>query len=157
MPTNLISLIEKSAPTIATLLEGPLAGTAIGWIASLFGANSNDTQDIINKITLDPEAELKLKQLEFEHQTNILKIDSDNYKTEVDDRKNARGREVNLHDHIPTILAVGFLTIYALVQVYCVTHSTSANDIISARLQDVVIMIVSYYFGSSHREKPTQP
>jgi hypothetical protein len=64
---------------------------------------------------------------------------------------------VNLHDHIPTILAVGFLSIYALVQIYCVMHSTSANDIISARLQDVVIMIVSYYFGSSHREKPTQP
>jgi hypothetical protein len=60
-------------------------------------------------------------------------------------------------DHIPAILSVGFLVVYAFVQVYCITHGNNVTDIISARLQDILIMIVSYYFGSSNKEKPSPP
>lgn len=151
---NLSDLVSKSAPLLGSLLGSPLAGLGVGWVAKLFNADPADTNDIVRKILNDPEAALKLKGLEYQHQEELERIAATNYQTEVDDRKSAREREISLHDYVPTILAVGFLINYALIQFYCVTHPTSANDIISARFQDVLIMIISYYFGSSHREKP---
>ncbi len=150
------NIVSKSAPLLGTILGSPLAGAAISLVSSTFGANPKDTQDILDKIRSDPEATLKLKTLEYNHFEEIQRIASVNYQTEVDDRKNAREREKTLHDYVPTILAVGFLVNYALIQFYCVTHPLTTNDIISARFQDVLIMIISYYFGSSHKEKPPQ-
>lgn len=154
---NLNDIVSKSAPLLASMLGSPLAGIGASWIANLFGADPKNTQDIIDKITRDPESDLKLKTLEYQHREELEKIAVSSYQVEVDDRKSAREREVSLHDYVPTILAVGFLINYALVQGYCVTHPGSVNDIISARFQDVLIMIVSYYFGSSHRERPPRP
>lgn len=153
---KLNELVSKSAPLLGSLLGSPLATMGIGWIADLFGADANNKQSIIDKIISDPEAELKLKTLEYQHQEELQKIAVSSYQTEVDDRKNARAREIALRDHVPTMLAIGFLINYALIQFYCVTHNNSANDIISARFQDVLIMIISYYFGSSHTEKGMQ-
>jgi hypothetical protein len=154
---NLNDIISKSAPLLGTLLGSPLAGIGISWIASLFGADPNNTQDIIDKITKDPESAIKLKALENQHEEELRKISVSNYQVEVDDRKNAREREIALHDNVPTVLAIGFLVCYAAIQFYCVIHTNSENDIISARFQDVLIMIISYYFGSSNKEKPSQP
>jgi len=154
---NLNDIVSKSAPLLGSMLGSPLAGIGVSWLANLFGADPKNTQDIIDKITADPEAILKLKTLEYQHKEELEKIAVSAYQVEVDDRKSARDREVSLHDYVPTILAVGFLCNYAIIQLYCVTHPGNANDIISARLQDVLIMIISYYFGSSHREKPQQP
>lgn len=154
---NLNDIVSKSAPLLGSMLGSPLAGVGIGWIANLFGADPKNTQDIIEKITSDPEANIKLKTLEYQHQEELQKIAVSSYQVEVDDRKSARQREISLHDYVPTILAVGFLVNYALIQGYCVTHPGSSNDIISARFQDVLIMIISYYFGSSHKEKPPRP
>lgn len=153
---NLNDIVSKSAPLLGSLLGSPLAGIGIGWLSNLFGADPNDVTDLVNKIKNDPEAELKLRGLQFQHEQELLKIAATNYQTEVDDRKNAREREVSLHDYVPTILAIGFLLNYAAIQFYCVTHQTPGNDIISARFQDVLIMIISYYFGSSHKDKPPQ-
>lgn len=150
---NLSDLVSKSAPLLGSMLGSPLAGIGVSWIAKLFGANKENAQDIIDKILLDPDANIKLKTLELQHKEVLENIAAKNYETEVADRKSAREREIALHDYVPTILAVGFLIIYAAIQFYCVTHPASALDIISARLQDVLIMIVSYYFGSSHRDK----
>ncbi len=149
---DLQSLVTKSAPLLGSLLGGPLAGLGVSWLAHAFGVDGNHPQDIINKILADPQAALTLKSLEYNHQEELQRIQATNYQTEVDDRKSARVREISLHDYVPTILAIGFLINYACIQFYCVTHSSSATDIISARFQDVLIMIISYYFGSSHKK-----
>jgi len=54
--------------------------------------------------------------------------------------------------YVPSILAIGFLIIYSVIQIYCLLHIGSEDDIISVRLQDILIMIVSYYFGSSQEK-----
>lgn len=150
---KLSDIVSKSAPLLGSMLGSPLAGIGVSWIASLFDADPANLQQIMDKISTDPEANLKLKTLEYAHIDELQKIAVTNYQTEVDDRKSARERQISLHDYVPTILAVGFLINYALVQFYCVTHPGTANDTISARFQDVLIMIISYYFGSSHKEK----
>ena len=153
---NIASIVAKSAPLLGTVLGSPLAGMGIGLLASHFGVKDNNLQNILDVLTQTPDTEVKLKQIEFDYKQILVQAVSENYKTEVDDRKDARAREIALHDHVPTILAIGFMVFYALIQFYCVTHNNSINDIISARFQDILIMIISYYFGSSHSDKPAQ-
>jgi len=153
---SIAGMVGKSAPLLGTVLGSPLAGIGVSLLAQLFGVNPKDTDKLMEAIKNDPEAAIKIKTLEFQHQEALLQLESQNYAAEVNDRTNARAREIALRDYVPTFLAVGFLLNYALIQFYCVTHNNTVNDIISARFQDVLIMIMSYYFGSSHKEKQPQ-
>lgn len=146
------NLISKTAPTIATALGGPIAGTVVTLLENAFGVPK---EQLMDTISITPDAVLKLKTLEMQHCEELARINSTNYQTEVDDRKSARQREISLHDFVPSALAIGFLLNYAAIQFYCVTHNNTINDIISARFQDVLIMIISYYFGSTHKQLTT--
>lgn len=151
---DVVNKIKDITPSLAQAIAStnPISQVLYSAVTSIFGANKNDPTDLLAKINADPEAAIKLKKIEFDHQEEMAKINSETYKTEVEDRKNAREREINLHDWVPTILAIGFLINYAAIQFYCVTHQNQANDIISARFQDVLIMIISYYFGGIHKK-----
>ena len=159
MHMNLTDIVSKAEPLLANSLLSPIAGLGMSLIANVFGADPKDTKDVITKILGDPEAEAKLKKLEYDHKEALENIQAVNYKTEVDDRRSARdlqsvlAQSKSLQSWVPTILAVGFLINYALMQFYVVSHQSGANDIISARFQDVLIMIISYYFGSSHKKE----
>lgn len=150
---SIANVVAKSAPLLGTVLGSPLAGVGISLLAQLFGVNPKDTDKLMEAIKNDPDAAIKIKTLAFQHEEALLQLEAQNYSVEVNDRKDARAREVALRDNVPTLLALGFLLNYAAIQFYCVTHANPASDIISARFQDVLIMIISYYFGSSHKEK----
>lgn len=149
--SDLISIVSKVAPVLGTALGTPLAGVAISLIAKLFGGDEKSISDIKDKILSTPDYELKLKQLEYEHIETLLKINSTDYATEVDDRKNARDLEVQSKSIVPSIIAISFLVIYSAIQYFVISHPTTQDDIISARVQDIFIMIISYYFGSTHK------
>lgn len=150
---DVFTTIKHVTPILGNAIAStnPVAGMAINLIAQAFGANKDDPEDILNKINSDPEYQVKLKKIEFTHEDVLVNSDVSNYKTEVEDRKDARKRQIDFQDWVPTFLAIGFLINYAVVQFYCVMHP-SVNDIISARFQDVLIMIMSYYFGSMHKK-----
>lgn len=149
--SGIVSTVGKIAPLLGSVLGSPLAGVGISMLANLFHVEPKNVQALHDAIVKDPESSLKIKALENEHIQMLAKISAQNYQTEVDDRKSARSREMALRDYVPTVLAVGFLFNYAAIQFYCVTHPSAAIDVISARFQDVLIMIMSYYFGSSHK------
>lgn len=149
---ELANLVGKSAPLLGSILGSPLAGIGIGLLSSVFNINSDQKMELLKAIQNDPEAEIKIRQLENQHKESLLQIKAQIYSTEVDDRKNARTREIAINDHVPAILAFVFLAIYSAVQLYAITHDDPAIDLISARVQDVLIMIVSYYFGGVHKK-----
>lgn len=153
---DLRSTIQDYAPVLATVLGGPMAGIGVSLLSTFFGTKPLDVKELLEKILIDPESATKIKQIELNHIEALEKINATNYATEVDDRKSAREREAAIKDYVPTVLAVSFLLIYACIQFYCITHAIQANDIISARCQDILIMIISYYFGSSHKEINTR-
>lgn len=148
--SSIISLTSKAAPILATVLGSPMAGIGVSLLTKAFNLDTPDSAKLLEVMRNDPGTLVKLRTIESTHQTALLKIASDNYRIEVDDRKSAREREIAIRGYIPSVLAVGFLINYAAIQFYCVTHPSSAIDIISARFQDVMIMIISYFFGSSH-------
>lgn len=148
--------VARYAPILASTLISPLAGVGLSMLGSLLNVNANDQQAIKDKIDCMPDFEIKVKELELNNQQLLLRIMAQNYEVEVDDRKSARMREIQTHDNVPKFLAIGFLVVYALIQCYCAFYPISNNDIISARLQDILVMIISYYFGSSYKEKSLQ-
>lgn len=145
---DLIKIIGATAPLIASALGSPGAGLVISVIEKALGIPSLSDDSLRDALKNDSTIPLKLKALEYEHREALERLvqELDNA-----DRANARNREIELKGYVPTILAIGFLINYALIQVYCVTHTGSEIDIISARFQDVLIMIMSYYFGASHK------
>ena len=152
MLDEIAKIVTKSAPILGSVLGSPFASIGVSLLANLFNIDPKEKDKLLEKLD-DPTISLQLKNLENTHQETLLQLISKNYETEVDDRKSARTREITLRDYVPTVLALGFLINYAIIQFYCITHNNSMNDIISARFQDVLLMIISYYFGSSHKEK----
>lgn len=55
--------------------------------------------------------------------------------------------------HIPDLIAVSFLVIYSAIQYHVITHMGSGDDLISARAQDIMLLIVASYFRPSTKKE----
>ena len=150
-------ILGTVAPTIGTLIGGPLGGMAMTAIADALGIDPDDTkkvQDAINsgKLTADQIVALKKADQDMEIKLKELGIQAD--KLEFDDRQNAREREVKLAGSWTTT-GLAWLVVTAFVGiVYCVLVGGSkvegalAGTLIgymSAKAEQ----IIAYYFGSS--------
>jgi len=144
---KIIGFIEDASPLLGSVLGSPFAGVALGLMAHYLhlpiGASNSD---ILSALNASPDSIEKIKQLEAEHAEALESLANA-------DRASARSREVAVRDHVPEILALAFLCIYALIQCYCVIHEGQGLDVISARVQDILVIIISYYFGSSIKSK----
>lgn len=158
---RLKDLLIKDAPLLAQTLGGPFAGIAVSLISSVFGSDSNP-DEVLKSIIKDPEAAIKLKTLELQHQEELQKLQLQSYETEVDDRKNAREREKVTQDKVPAIIAMtfttGYLLMMAIVIVMAIVDHLGATeqkllDIAEMGLTNGMIVILSYYFGSSHKRE----
>ena len=70
---ELISMVSKFAPAIGTALGGPLGGMAVSALAKQFGV-ADEVAAVTKAIQADPEATLKLKQLEHDKFKAILEV-----------------------------------------------------------------------------------
>jgi outer membrane lipoprotein SlyB len=99
----IVSYAPVAGAAIGTLTGGP-AGTAVGGaagsaikaIASLFGIKTPDPtpQEIHDAIKADPEAELKLKSLDYQFQMAMREADRQEFQAGLDNIANARQRQV---------------------------------------------------------------
>ncbi|HLX54647.1 MAG TPA: hypothetical protein VKR58_11930 [Aquella sp.] len=153
---SISSLVAKYAPVLGEVVgaANPLAGIAVNLIAKVFGANINDEQDIINKITNDPTAAIKLRQLELENQEHLVQAS-------VSDRMSARDREEEIvkatgkRDYVLDVIAIMVVLGYFMV---CFTvlfmhiNNSSPHEILYmliGQLTGAFLMVLGYYFGGS--------
>ncbi|MFS1463860.1 3TM-type holin [Vibrio lentus] len=80
------SLIGSSAPLIGTLIGGPV-GTAVGGLVSSALGVENTQQAIEKELAANPEAILKLKQLEALHEVELKRLAFEHAKLESEERK----------------------------------------------------------------------
>lgn len=157
-----LGVLKSLAPTVASALGGPLAGTAITAIGSLLGV-SEPTQAKIEAAfvngQLTGEQIAGLKQLEMklkaEEQERGFKYEELVYK----DRADARNREVQTKDNTNRVLAYTIVGSFiamvgATLLGYAKVESVLAGTLVgylSAKAEQVL----AYYFGSSQgsREK----
>lgn len=57
---------------------------------------------------------------------------------------------------MPHILAFCFLLVYIAIQICAISHPTTQDDIISARVQDIMVMIIAFYFRVNHKDDKLQ-
>ena len=168
--TSLAGVIGSIAPTLATMLGGPLAGGAVTALETALGLKSGAGVDEITKVVqgggLTPETaaairkadqdyELKLKDAAFD----LAKLNEDTaahlMDDDVTDRGSARLRESTVHDNTPKILAyvVVLLVIFAEGSMFFLGQPKGVDGVVLGRilgtLDSALIMVLTYYFGSS--------
>jgi hypothetical protein len=149
---NLAGVVEKYSPVLAKglLLTGhPIAAGTLEAISKLYPGVA--PENLANTIQNDPDAQIKLAS-----------IQSVVYQNEVTDRGSAREREiaflqVGKRDWVPSLLALGVLVLWGIIQAYGIIHPAPSIDLISARAQDILVMIIGYYFGSSAPKRSLPP
>ncbi len=94
-------VVAKSAPIIGTLLGGS-AGGAVGSIVATVLGVENEPQKIADAIKHDPDALVKLKRYEMEHERELEKIQFQTLAVELKDIANARMH--NKHSIMPLLI-----------------------------------------------------
>lgn len=156
----LISIIEKIAPALATGIGGPAGGMVVSLLENAFGVKD---VDLPAAIAADPDAAIKIKQIESQHADTLATLASNDYSTEVGDRENARQREVAIEstgkkDWIEIICALaavfGFMGMCFVIAFEKLDQSD--HDILYMLLGVLgsnFNNIYAYYFGSSMQRK----
>lgn len=151
---DLIAMVSKFAPAIGTALGGPLGGLAVTAIAERLGV-ADEVEAVTKAIKADPEAALKLKQLENEK-----------FKAVLADKDSARNREATIatSDKAPLINklispALALIVVGAWVGIQFILINTTVpqemRELVArvlGTLDGALMVILSYYFGASTKE-----
>lgn len=155
---ELIKIISKSAPLLGGILAGS-AGEKIGnLIASAFGGDINNPDDLAAKIKNDPEATLKLIELQYQNKVEIERLNLERIKTEISDSQDARKMsirkaELGQKDYVTSFLAC-ILTICVLLSTFYLFKYVVPQDnkelVVSLMntINTVWVMVFGYYFGN---------
>ncbi len=154
-----MGILGKVAPTIATMLGGPLAGTAVSALTQVLGLPSGSDKDSVLAAVANasPDQLLSIKQEDNRHAEAMAKLGLDAASLSAQDRDSARKREMAVGGRFTPALAMlvvaGFFVLVGFVifsKNYSVdpTMATLVGGLLgyaSAKADQVV----SYYFGSS--------
>ena len=152
------SLLKSLAPTVAEAAGGPLAGMAVKMVASKMGSPNASVEEIEKILETQPEKAVLVKQADADFQNRLkeMEINLESFKTEVEDRKDAR--KTFGDDPVPKIFAmvalIGFLGYVFMVTI----QPPDANDdgvvnLILGYLGGLVSGISAYFFGGSNGKK----
>jgi len=151
-------LLKTLAPTVASAAGGPMAGMAVKMVAAKLGVPDASVETIEQILETQPEKAALVKQAdgEFKDRIREMEIDLESFKTEVDDRKDARNKFAD--DPTPKIFAMlalmGFLGYVFMVTI----QPPDANDdgvvnLILGYLGGLVSGISAFFFGGSNGKK----
>ena len=151
---ELITMVSKFAPAIGTALGGPLGGMAVSALAERFGVE-DEVEAVTKAIKGDPEAAMKLKELEIQK-----------FKAILADKDSARNREVSIatNDKAPILSklispALALIVVVAWVGIqFTLLNTTVPQEMrelvarVLGTLDGALMVILSYYFGASTKE-----
>ena len=161
-------VVSKFAPIIGSAL-GPIGGLAGGIIAAALGSD-NDPEKVLEAIKNDPEAIVKIKTAEMEHQVQLVEIAAARekdalasstaaYTAAAADRANAREYAYKTSDNTARILAfvytAGFFATLGchigmlIANVDIDTTSATLLNVLEGILTAMVLGSKEYFFGSS--------
>jgi hypothetical protein len=158
-------LVAKAAPLVGTVLGGPVGGI-VGAAGALVGQALGcepTPQSVAQAVQADPEAALKLKQLEVNYQSRLITWQEKQMDAEIQDRKSARSRDVALHKRggnlrgdILAFAAIGGLVSLVLALLFVELQSGPARDVLLMLAGGLVAIVKDVYgfeFGSSRGSK----
>jgi hypothetical protein len=152
---DLLNLLKGIAPTVATMVAGPLGGAAVSALASKFGV-SDSVEAVAKAIVGDPQAAQKLQELELEY----AKLDAaDRDSARATNSAIATSSEAHVMEKLVVpILALGTVGLCFLligVLLFINIPDSQENIIIYALgfITSAAGQVLSYFFGSSQGSK----
>jgi hypothetical protein len=161
---TLKSFAGTVAPTLAAALGGPLAGTAVSYIASALGCNPSNQKALQTAMaTATPDQLLALKKADQEFAAKMEELGIERDKLAFDDTANARAMQMSAHD--PNVarlawLVIGGFLIISLAQLACMVFAPDAVaklpqagwllvGSISGYLANEAKQAAAFYFGTT--------
>jgi hypothetical protein len=154
---SIAGAVGKAAPVLGTLLGGP-AGPAIGaMIASALGTSA-DPDVVSEALSNNPDALVKLRQIEADKATKLQELVVEQAKTviqtEAADRDSARKMQQATGSYIPAALAVvvtlGFFAVLALLVFHGKPEKGGdALMIMVGSLGGAWSTVMAFYFGTT--------
>ena len=152
-------LLKSLAPTIASAAGGPMAGMAVKMAAKKLGlpdtATANEIEDLIER---EPDKAVMVREADkdFKNRIREMEIDLESFKTEVEDRKDAR--ENFATDWTPKVFSVLTLLLYGafVMIVTLMPHDQNDETIISlvlGQLSGILGTAAAFFYGSSSGKK----
>lgn len=154
-------IVSKLSPVVGTALGGPMGGIIVTLLAKVFGVNNNDITNLAGVISADPEAQVKIKELE--------KQISDN---QLEDMESARERDekmvtlasapnagfvvsfIALVPHLLTMLTGAAILGIGITRI--LVNCTNSNDTLIALIVTSLIGIFmkqcAMYYGGFNKE-----
>lgn len=147
-------VVTQIAPSIATAIGGPLAGTAVASLMKVFGVESEEElQEAIQGAT--PEQLLQLKSLDLEYQKLL-----------ADDSKSARNMQMAAlaqEDIVSKRFIYFFASVWSIFSIAYITSITFLNvpqdntrfadTILGFLLGTIIATMIQYFYGSSMGSK----
>lgn len=156
MAAKWLDVVRKAAPALAGLVGGP-GGMALKMLSQAFLGSTDGTEEQIGQAVLnDPDAVVKLRQLELEldrqraeAKQKILELGVQLEKIDADDRASARAREIALKDWTTRTLAIGIFALFVATTLWPYfdpnVRALQQPDLLKTSLA----LVLGYYFGSS--------
>ena len=102
--SSALKIISSLAPTVATALGGPFAGTAVAALERALGVTGKDNVEA-SILAGNPDALAKVKVAEDELRATLASLKVNEEALQYSDISNARAREMALRDWTPSVLA----------------------------------------------------
>lgn len=157
------SAIRVVAPAVASVIGTPIAGVATSALCNLLlGKDNGSAEEISTALaSASPEILLKLKELDLQTKQTLAQLEVDLEKLQGEEMDSARNREIGLaketgkRDWVMATIALAILIGFfgVIAGGHWIDDALEQSAMIT--FQNAIIMVLSYYFGSSHA--PNRP
>lgn len=164
--TDALTVVKKLAPTIASVIGGPLAGGAVTALESVFGmtvppnTSIDDRQNAVAAAitSATPEQLAAMRKADQDYAARMAEAGFKNVETlaalSVQDRESARQMQISTKSVTAPFLALfvtlGFFGVLALMMFYPLPQAThDALMLMLGSLGTAWTGVIAYYFGSS--------
>lgn len=165
---DLGSAVAKYAPLLGGAIAGPGGAALCQLVSNAFGGEQ-DTDALINRIMVDPEASVKLRQIELDNKLEIERIKSnqeiEERKADVDNTKSARIMNATTNKWVDEAIKCWIVFTLSVGMFYCLylIKTSDVNnveaDILKMMLGAFLALfgtIVTFYFGAAFKSFVTK-
>lgn len=144
--------IQMGAPILGGALGGP-AGAAVGaMIANQFGVDDPTPGSIMAAIKTDPDAAMKLREVELRHQERLIELENDRFRIETADVQDAR--KVHQHHWMPSVITMVMCAMFGCIvgALFIWAIPGENKDIVvymAGQVSGILTSCVTYWVGST--------
>ena len=143
--------VAKHAPKLGLALGGPAGAAVGGLIAAAFGVDRS-AQAVADAVANDPEAAVKLREVELRHAEVLAELMTQRYLGEMADTQ--RARTTHRDSQMPAILTVAlFLMVVGLIAALMYQPTPESNSeviyLVTGQIIGAFATAIAYWLGSS--------